>query len=356
MIALALYCFICRGSKEPKPRASQMSITKLLHPIMAKWRSRKDDSYVSSSLTLGKEARSVAKIKTDRTGSSDSLAPGKVSGAITDDYSYMTIHGDTLTNFVPNSLHSSRVLDSRYSRYNTLTTITPSTPIGNTRSSQQSTLTAPKFGGGGSSKNKPPISGGSNSLPMSSTSSVLSGTLTVKSTGNRRSAGLQPVYGYRNKNDSTRSSRPIGSEASLTPRRRGKDSNNSVISLGNVSTTTNDPDRVDSKVLMNRPKWNKSESGLKNWRVQPIRQLIKRLGDFSVSESGRISEQGNKQKGATGDNVRPSKVDQRSNIDNLEASGSKKVYGSDPKLDVRANSSSSVYDTKDCFESKDFDL
>jgi len=364
VVTLALYCFICRGSSKPKPRPSQISITKLLHPIMAKWRSRNESSYASSSKVLGKEQRSVAKLKTDRTASSDTLAPRKEGSGMTEDYSYMTIHGDTLTQIVPGSLHSSRVLDGRYSRFNTLTTLTPTTPMGNTRSSQQSTLTTPKLGSGGSSKQKPPIAGGSNSLPMltpkSSTSSFLSGTLTVKPSRNRKSSGLLPVFGYRNKNDSTRS-RQGGSDASVAARRRGKDSDNSVVlSLGNVSTTSYDADRGDSKVLMKRPKWNNSESGSKNRRVQPIRQLIKRLGDFSVSdrESGRIVEQGNKQQGAKGNKVGTRNIKQRSNIDNLEALGSKNIYGSESKPGIRGTSADSIslYDTKDCFESNDFDL
>jgi len=365
VVTLVLYCFICRGSNKPKPRPSQISITKLLHPIMAKWRSRNESSYASSSKVLGKQPRSVAKLKTDRTASSDSLAPRKEGSGITEDYSYMTIHGDTLTQIIPpGSLHSSRVLDGRYSRYNTLTTLTPTTPMGNTRSSQQSTLTTPKLGSGGSSKQKPPIAGGSNSLPMltpkSSTSSFLSGTLTVKPSANRKSSDLLPVFGYRNKHDSTRI-RQGGSDASLAARRRVKDSDNSVIlSLGNVSTTSYDPDRGDSKVLMKRPKWNNSESGSKNRRAQPIRQLIKRLGDLSVSdrESGLRAEQGNNQKGAKGDKVGTRKINQRSNIDNLEALGSKNIYGSESKPGIRGSTadSISVYDTKDCFESNDFDL
>jgi len=364
VVTLAVYCFICRGSNKPKPRPSQISITKLLHPIMAKWRSRNESSYASSSKVLGKEPRSVAKLKTDRTASSDSLAPRNIAQGVTDDYSYMTIHGDTLTQIVPGSLHSSRVLDGRYSRYNTLTTLTPTTPVGNTRSSQQSTLTTPKLGGGGSSTQKPSITGGSNSLPMltpkSSTSSFLSGTLTVKPVGNRKSSGLLPVFGYRNKNDNTRS-RQGGSDASVAARRRGKDSDNSVISLGNVSTTSYDQDRFDSKVLMKRPKWNNSDSASKKRRVQPIRQLIKRLGDFSVSESqsGLKAEQGNKTKGAKGDKVGSRKINQRSDMDTLEALGSKKIYGSESKPGIRGSSadSISVYDTKDCFESNDdFDL
>lgn len=363
MVVLALYCFICRGSKEPKPRPSQLSITKLLHPIMAKWRSRNESSYTSSSKLAGKEPTSVAKLKTDRTGSSDSLAQRNVVSGITDDYSYMTIHGDTLTKIEPSSLHSSRVLDGRYSRFNTLTTLTPSTPHGNTRSSQQSTLTTPKLGG--SSKQKPPITGGSNSLPMlspkSSSSSFLSGTLTVKSSGKRKSSGgLLPVFGYRNKKDSTRS-RQGGSEASLAPRRRGKDSGNSVISLGNVSTTSYDAERGDSKVLMKRPKWNNSESGSRNRRVQPLKQLIKRLGDFSFSDgqSGPPAEQGTKQKEDTSDKVGSRKINLKSDMDSLEALGSKKIYGSVSKPEITGSSadSISVYDTKDCFESNnDFDL
>lgn len=390
MVCIALYCFICRGRVQPKRRISQISILTALFPIMTKWKSKKLDSFWGLSNKTDQPAvdqkespGSLVKKGTDRAPSGDSLAPPSVARASsTEEYSYMTIHGDTLTQltYAGSTMNPARVYqpDTRYSSITCQTTSSPSSPMENLvnmGASNQSILFKPQFGGRGSSqfsRQKPAIAGGSTSLPTLATPESSASTAGRASTSRkgspngksiRKSTGLLPVLGFRKQPDN-RSLRNRSEDSTAASRRfrKGSSDNNSIISLSSVVTPSDDPNRVDSKVLMNRPKWsNASEPSLQKRRVPPFGQLIRRLGDFTFSDnqSGRTSDQGESAKDPIGRRVGLSKVLQNNST---RASGAMGSY-SKPRIDGKAGisvtsaESISMYDTKELGESREhFDL